>query len=130
MYTIQKTQAFEDTLKIDGKEGDSLLLNICVNTSPQLVKEYRSLQVQLIDAQKKVKEQPENAAALEEIGDATIKLLSLLLGEDNVQKMMAFYNEDYVAMFTDTFPYIQEVIAPKIQEIAKSRRAQFKRRFK
>ena len=68
MYSIQKTQAFEDTLRINGENGETLDLHIRMNTSPQLVKEYRGLQIQLIDAQKKLKEQPGNDAALSEIG--------------------------------------------------------------
>lgn len=130
MYTIQKTQAFEDTLRINGENGETLDLHIRMNTSPQLVKEYRGLQIQLIDAQKKLKEQPGNDAALSEIGEATIQMIALLFGEDNTRKMQEFYDGDYVTMFTDIFPYIQNVIAPKIQEMAKERKAQFKRRFK
>lgn len=130
MYTIQKTQAFEDTLRINGENGETLGLHIRMNTSPQLVKEYRGLQIQLIDAQKKLKEQPGNDAALSEIGEATIRMIALLFGEDNTRKMQEFYGGDYVTMFTDIFPYIQNVIAPKIQEMAKERNAQFKRRFK
>lgn len=130
MYTIQKTQAFEDTLRINGENGKTLDLHIRMNTSPQLVKEYRGLQIQLIDAQKKLKEQPGNDAALSEIGEATIRMIALLFGEDNTRKMQEFYGGDYVTMFTDIFPYIQNVIAPKIQEMAKERKAQFKRRFK
>lgn len=130
MYTIQKTQAFEDTLRINGENGETLDLHIRMNTSPQLVKEYRGLQIQLIDAQKKLKEQPGSDAALSEIGEATIRMIALLFGEDNTRKMQEFYGGDYVTMFTDIFPYIQNVIAPKIQEMAKERKAQFKRRFK
>lgn len=130
MYTIQKTQAFEDTLRINGENGETLDLHIRMNTSPQLVKEYRGLQIQLIDAQKKLKEQPGSDVALSEIGEATIRMIALLFGEDNTRKMQEFYGGDYVTMFTDIFPYIQNVIAPKIQEMAKERKAQFKRRFK
>nr|DAM30245.1 MAG TPA: hypothetical protein [Caudoviricetes sp.] len=130
MYTIQKTQAFEDTLRINGENSETLDLHIRMNTSPQLVKEYRGLQIQLIDAQKKLKEQPGSDAALSEIGEATIRMIALLFGEDNTRKMQEFYGGDYVTMFTDIFPYIQNVIAPKIQEMAKERKAQFKRRFK
>ena len=130
MYTIQKTQALEDTLRINGENGETLDLHIRMNTSPQLVKEYRGLQIQLIDAQKKLKEQPGNDATLSGIGEATIRMIALLLGEDNTRKMQEFYGGDYVTMFTDIFPYIQNVIAPKIQEMAKERKAQFKRRFK
>ena len=130
MYTIQKTQAFEDTLRINGENSETLDLHIRMNTSPQLVKEYRGLQIQLIDAQKKLKEQPGSDAALSEIGEATIRMIALLFGEDNTRKMQEFYGGDYVTMVTDIFPYIQNVIAPKIQEMAKERKAQFKRRFK
>ena len=130
MYTIQKTQAFEDTLRINGENGETLDLHIRMNTSPQLVKDYRGLQIQLIDAQKKLKEHPGNDAALSEIGEATIRMIALLFGEDTTRKLQEFYGGDYVTMFTDIFPYIQNVIAPKIQEMAKERKAQFKRRFK
>lgn len=130
MYTIHKSANFTDQLELKDAAGKSLILDIHLGITPQLARDYRALQVKILNLQNEAKAAPGDAAVVEKIGEAVSDVLTLLFGADNVQKMASFYAGDYISMLTDVFPYIQEVIAPQFIKLAKERRQQLKRRFK
>lgn len=130
MYTIQKSETFSDKLELKDAAGESLVLDIRLGITLQTAKEYRALQMRLLDLQKRAADEPGNPETIEQTGRAVADLLALLFGAENLEKMAAFYDGDFVTMLADVFPYIREVIAPKFCSLAKARREQFKRRFK
>lgn len=130
MYTIQKSDDFSDKLEIQNAAGDSLVLDIRLSITPQTVREYRALQIRLMDLQKRAESKPGDPETVEQTGQAVADVLTLLFGAENLERMAAFYAGDFVTMLADVFPYIREVIAPKLTGLAKSRREQLKRRFK
>ena len=130
MYTIQKSETFADQLELKDAAGQSLVLDAKLNVTPALVKEYRALQVRLLELQKQAAGKPGDPDVLEQIGRAVSDVLTLLFGEENIRKMTAFYDGDFVTMLADIFPYIQNVIVPRFSKLAKSRKAQLKRRFR
>lgn len=130
MYTIQKSEAFSDRLELKDAAGESLVLDIRLGITPQTAREYRVLQIRLLDLQKRAADKPGDPDTIEQTGRAVADLLALLFGAENLEKMAAFYDGDFVTMLADVFPYIREVIAPRLASLAKARREQFKRRFK
>lgn len=130
MYTIQKSEALSDKLELKDAEGKSLVLDIRLGITPQTVREYRALQIRLMDLQKRAESKPGDPETVEQTGQAVADLLSLLFGAENLERMAAFYDGDFITMLADVFPYIREVIAPKFADLAKARREQLKRRFK
>ena len=130
MYTIQKSEAFSDKLELKNAAGKSLVLDIRLGITPQIAKEYRALQIRLLDLQKQAADKPGNPETIEQTGRAVSDVLTMLFGTENLQKITEFYDGDFITMLADLFPYIQNVIAPRFADMAKARRAQFKRRFK
>ena len=130
MYTIQKSEAFSDDLELKDAAGKNLILNIRLNITPQLAGQYRALQVRLLNLQKQAADKPGDPETIEQIGRAVSDVLALLFGAENLEKMAEFYERDFIAMLTDVFPYIREVIAPRFADLAKFRKAQLKRRFR
>lgn len=130
MYTIQKSEAFSDKLELRDAAGESLVLDIRLNINPAIVKEYRVLQVRLMDLDKKTKADPGDPETIEQTDQAICDLITLLFGAENFERMDDFYSGDHIALLNDIAPYICDVIAPEFREMAKARKAQLKRRFK
>lgn len=130
MYTIQKSDTFSDNLELKDSAGKSLVLEVKLNITPQIAREYRALQIQLLELQKQAADNPGAPEIIERIGKAVSDVLKLLFGSDNLRKMAEFYDGDFVTMLSDVFPYIHDVIMPQFEKLAKSRKAQLKRRFK
>lgn len=128
MYTLTQNPIFTDQIELKKQNGTSEILDIQIDLSAETLKAYRELQIQLIDLQKKVKENPHDSKTIEEIGKAVVAVLSLLLGENNCKKIIDFYSDDFTKMMTGLFPYIQNVVVPQFQKIVKQRKQALKKK--
>lgn len=128
MYTLTQDPIFTDQIELKKQNGTSEILDIQIDLSAETLKAYRELQIQLIDLQKKVKENPHDSKTIEEIGKAVVAVLSLLLGENNCKKIIDFYSDDFTKMMTGLFPYIQNVVVPQFQKIVKQRKQALKKK--
>lgn len=67
---------------------------------------------------------------LEQYGNAVVGVLQVIFGEENTQKILAFYENNYSEMFTQIYPFIAEVIIPKISEVSKRKAEELKALYK
>lgn len=67
---------------------------------------------------------------LEQYGNAVVGVLQIIFGEENTQKILAFYENNYSEMFTQIYPFISEVIIPKISEASKRKAEELKALYK
>lgn len=67
---------------------------------------------------------------LEQYGNAVVGVLQVIFGEENTQKILAFYENNYTEMFTQIYPFIGEVIIPKISEVSKRKADELKALYK
>lgn len=67
---------------------------------------------------------------LEQYGNAVVGVLQVIFGEENTQKILAFYENNYSEMFTQIYPFIVEVIIPKISEASKRKAEELKALYK
>lgn len=126
MYVINKAQSFKDQLKlVDGNREILLDINLEINTS--LIPKYRNLQIKLAELSKQ-SEESQNQVYVEELGQCIVEMMCLLLGQSNTEKILSFYNGNNEEMLCDIFPYIQGVIVPEIEKLAKERKKQFTRK--
>ncbi len=130
MYTLKQTSIFQDTIKLEKADGTSEILNIQFAITPDMVKQYRALQVQVIDLQRAQQKNPEDAGLPAEIGKAVVNIFSLLFGKENCQKIMGFYSDDFTQMAVELFPYIQDRIVPHFQRLARERQQALKRKWR
>lgn len=67
---------------------------------------------------------------LEQYGNAVVGVLQVVFGEEHTQKILAFYEGNYTEMFTEIYPFIAEVIIPKISEASKRKADELKALYK
>ena len=67
---------------------------------------------------------------LEQYGNAVVGVLQVIFGEENTQKILAFDENNYTEMFTQIYPFIGEVIIPKISEASKRKADELKALYK
>lgn len=67
---------------------------------------------------------------MEQYGNAVVGVLQVIFGEENTQKILAFYENNYSEMFTQIYPFIAEVIIPKISEASKRKAEELKALYK
>lgn len=130
MYQIKQSKPFHDQLSIETKTGETKVFDVTINITPQLAKDYRAIQIKLLELNKKHNENKEDFSVITGIGECVVDTMKLLLGEENTKELVEIYDEDYTSMLYDVFPYINEVIVPEIQKIAREKKQQVKTRFK
>ena len=60
----------------------------------------------------------------EALGRAIVDVFAVFFGEDGTTKILDFYGGNYTDMMEDVFPYIQDILLPKLEtESAKRREA-------
>lgn len=67
---------------------------------------------------------------LEQYGNAVVGVLQVIFGEENTQKILVFYENNYSEMFMQIYPFIAEVIIPKISEASKRKAEELKALYK
>lgn len=127
MYTLVQNQNFLDDIQLQKADGTTEILHISLSISPDLVKQYRQLQVRLMNLEEKRKSGIDEEIA-SQIGMAIVDIFNLLFGKANTQKLLEFYANDFTQMVAEIFPYIQGEIIPKFQQMAKSRKQALKKR--
>lgn len=129
MYTLRQSALFSDEIELAKNDGTSEFITINLNITPDLVKEYRKLQLQYIDYQKKTAENPKDVVAIEKAGEVIVGILALLFGKENAEKIINFYSDDYIQMMVNLYPYIENTLVPRLNEIIRQRKHDLKRKF-
>lgn len=128
MYTLRQSALFSDEIELAKNDGTSEFITINLNITPDLVKEYRKLQLQYIDYQKKTAENPKDVVAIEKAGEVIVGILALLFGKENAEKIINFYSDDYIQMMINLYPYIENTLVPRLNEIIRQRKHDLKRK--
>ena len=129
MYTLRQSALFSDEIELAKNDGTSEFITINLNITPDLVKEYRKLQLQYIDYQKKTAENPKDVVAIEKAGEVIVGILALLFVKENAEKIINFYSDDYIQMMVNLYPYIENTLVPRLNEIIRQRKHDLKRKF-
>ena len=125
MYKIKRTSHFTDMLELeDGENTLQIPVEIEID---KIVQRYRALEVELMRAQKALKEKGQTAQMLERIGQTVVDIFTLLFGEENTGKILSFYDGNHIEMLGDVYPYILQVIVPKLKAAALERKQQYKK---
>lgn len=67
---------------------------------------------------------------LEQYGNAVVGVLQVVFGEENTQKILDFYEGNFTEMFTQIYPFIAEVVLPKISDASKRKADELKALYK
>ncbi len=113
VYELKRKERIVEQLKI----GDEVLT---ISLLPEeIAKDYVKVQTAIgearlaADAAKKAGEKDD--ALVERLGYAIIDLISLLLGKENAEKILVFYEQNYIEMINAITPFISGTIGPKVE---------------
>lgn len=125
MYEIQKTKAFDDTLRlVDGERQLDLHISFTINMD--LLTKFRKLQLRIAELQREQAAGRTDAIAVP-LGQALVETMQLLLGVQNTEDILLFYGGDNTQMLCDVYPYITQVLVPEMQKACKERKKQLVR---
>lgn len=127
MYEVKKTETIKEQAKFTDSRGNELIISVTIN--PMAIARKTSVElVEVRDLQKKAKANPGDIRLVGELGDATQRMLDTILGVDNTQNLMRFYEDDMLAMVMDVMPFVLEVLYPKILASSKEAAKRTRRR--
>lgn len=67
-------------------------------------------------------ETEDKAKLLEEIGKAVVTLFRTIFGEEDTEKIIAFYEKDFIDMCRTIMPFITDVVIPEVRKEAQRSR--------
>lgn len=128
-YEIQRKQRIKDQLVLKDETGEVVhILDVDLDADT-IAGRYTRAVNNVIRAEQILSSKDPAPEMLEQYGNAITDLLGLIFGEENAACILEFYENRYSEMLNGILPYIQDVIAPKIEESSKARVEQLKSRF-
>jgi hypothetical protein len=127
MYELKRSN--DGKLTEELKLGE-LILTIEIDVE-KVAREYRSKQLELIEAKKLTDISDDSLdAKYEQLGNAVISVFNLIFGYGNTEKILQFYENNYAEMLIEVMPYIQNDLVPKITQKAQQMKSNVKLRYK
>ena len=124
MYQVTRQNRIKEQLQLCHADGTvALTADVDLNVdmiANRVSKAYETLGI----AQLALQEAPNDGAAMEAYGNAVISVFNVIFGEENTQKIVEFYENNWTEMLLDLFPFINNEIMPKIREASADRKAQ------
>lgn len=129
-YQVKRSAKVEEDLELlsaDGERTEVIHVKLDAGAvADRVAKNY----TELLNIQSKISKMSEGEDKVhlfEELGDAVITLFQTLFGVDNTNRIIQFYEEDYIDMCRTITPFITQVIIPKIRkEVQNSRKSKIK----
>lgn len=119
-YQIKKSDKIAEDLELlDSNNNAALTVHVDIEIA-RIIKNYRQLQIELMEAQNMTSQGSEQA--FEAFGNAVIKLFRCLFGDENTQKILEYFENDYTEMAVQCMPFISDVIQPAIEKYSRSKR--------
>ena len=112
MYTITRNHVVEDLHLEDN--GKTLDLHVDLNVDG-ILQRYAAASKALVDAQKAAS-QGLTEERVQALGEAILGIFEVVFGKEQAQKLVDFYDGAYTEMLADVAPFINDVVAPKINE--------------
>lgn len=128
MYVLNRSPLFQDEIKLENGDGTSEVLKFEINMAPEMVKQYRQLQVRVAELTKQQKA-TDDQEVYAKIFQTGYEICTLLFGANNAKKLLDYYQNDFTAMAAEIFPYIHNVIAPALNQAVKERKKNYTRKF-
>lgn len=123
-YQVKRKSKIKERLELCDESGAVVLpIDVEINVD-DMASRITAAQQTLYMAQALVNKEPQSEKAQEAFGSAVIALFAVIFGKDNTDKIVAFYDGRYTEMLLDVFPFITEVIMPKIKSASAERKQQ------
>jgi hypothetical protein len=123
-YQIKRKNRVVEKLELCNADGSvALAVDVDINVD-DIGGKIAAAQKALVAAQEQVSKDSKSDEAKEAFGSAVISLFIVLFGEEDTERILAFYDGRYTEMFVDVFPFIDDVVMPRVREASESRKEQ------
>ena len=122
MYQITRNHVVED-LELDDN-GKKLVLHVDLNVDT-ILRRYLQVAGELAKAQQAARSGL-TEEKVEALGVAILNVFSVIFGDDQTKQLVDFYDGAYTEMLADVTPFINDVVAPKVNEAQQRIMQQYK----
>lgn len=123
-YRIKRQSKLVETLELcnaDGTVAHVIEVNVNIDDiAGRVNKAWEMLGM----AQVALQADPKSENAMETYGRAVLEVIRVIFGLENAETIVAFYDGRWTEMLLDLFPFINQIIMPRIKEASAARRAQ------
>lgn len=120
-YRIESKSAFNETVIISGRGWSNLKVKVSISTDA-LVNKAKPLAEELMKTGKaysaEIGDAPEKFVAFTKALDA---MFALIFGAKNYQKVLKYYNGEYLEMAADLTPFVRDCVIPAAVKTASDR---------
>lgn len=115
-YQIKKTSRITEDIVLLGESGNAeKILHVEINPC-SIIDGYRKAQINLVNAQRECKNYPDNIEVVEKYKNAIANFFEHVLGTENTDILLKYYNGEYIDMMFDMTPFIMNVVSPAMSE--------------
>jgi hypothetical protein len=122
MYQIVRNHVVED-LELEDN-GKKLVLHVDMNVD-KILGRYLQVAGELAQAQRAVRSE-QTDEKVEALGAAILNVFSVIFGDAQAKQLVDFYDGAYMEMLADVTPFINDVVAPKVNEAQQRIMQQYK----
>ena len=122
MYQIIRNHVVED-LELEDN-GKKLVLHVYMNVD-KILGRYLQVAGELAQAQRAVRA-AQTDEKVEALGAAILNVFSVIFGDAQAKQLVDFYDGAYMEMLADVTPFINDVVAPKVNEAQQRIMQQYK----
>ena len=111
-YKINTKTAFNETVIISGRGWKKLKINVSISTDA-LINKAKPLAEELMKTGKAYSTEIGNdAEKFKAFTDSLDAMFKLIFGEKNYQKVLKYYNGEYLEMASDLTPFVRDCVVP------------------
>lgn len=124
-YHVKRAKSSIEELELvgeDGKVEECLKIDLSAASAAD---EISAKYMRILDIQKclpEIEATTDKGEAYRQLGEAVVDLYKAALGSANAEKLLAFYENRYTEMIQETYPFIRDVVIPKLRNSAQQAR--------
>lgn len=129
MFIAKRKKKVFETFALADEDGNIVhKYEVSCDPEEHLI-EYNRAVNKIIQAERIIKEDP-NPQNYEMYGQTVVDMLGIFFGEEAVTEILDFYESRYTEMITEIYPFITEVLMPKMREISEAELEKVRKRRK
>lgn len=123
-YKITRKSKIVESLELCNADGSvAHVIDVDVNIDDIAGKVNKAWEL-LGMAQTEMEQDPKSEKALTAYGRAVLEVIRAIFGDENAETIVTFYDERWTELLLDLFPFINQVIMPRVKEASVLRKAQ------
>lgn len=133
-YKLKRSKRIRETIELCDESG-AVARSVEIDLdAEQIAKAFNVAYNRIIRAEQAIQQagnKPENSEQIySEFGAAIVAMFVLVFGEPNAGVIVEHYEGRYVEMAEEVFPFIRDVVQPKIRDIMTEKRAKAAAKYK